>query len=171
MKTRLRTYLLPLVSAMLQLATLPALAQEQSNDTNYSQISSDRRFRELDRNGDGYLSESEAASQAGLAKIFRSVDANRDNRLSREEFAQGQRRLEQQAIADYASDSLTTARIKAALLKDSQVSVLGISVETSAGQVILSGFVDSEKQARRIREIVGQVDGVRKVRDLLVLKD
>ena len=47
---------------------------------------SSRLFRELDRNGDGYLSPDELKSEAALRNNWIAVDRNRDGRISRSEF-------------------------------------------------------------------------------------
>lgn len=62
-----------------------------------------------------------------------------------------------------SSDTVITAKVKAALAKDRKVSVSDISVETSQGEVILSGFVDSPAQMDQAMKIAKNVEGVSKV--------
>lgn len=50
------------------------------------EAASSRLFRELDRNGDGYLSADELKSDAALRNNWIAVDRNRDGRISRQEF-------------------------------------------------------------------------------------
>ena len=47
---------------------------------------SNRLFRELDRNGDGYLSGDELWSPQGQQANWAAIDRNRDGRISPEEF-------------------------------------------------------------------------------------
>lgn len=61
------------------------------------------------------------------------------------------------------SDTAITAKVKAALAKERKVNVSDISVETSQGEVILSGFVDSPAQMDQALKIAKSVEGVAKV--------
>jgi hypothetical protein len=62
-------------------APLPALAQDS--------VSTPQRldtFRQLDANGDSWISKAEAAARREVAAGFQKADANRDGRLSFAEF-------------------------------------------------------------------------------------
>jgi|GEM_PF-5960260 len=61
------------------------------------------------------------------------------------------------------SDTAITARVKAALLRDSKVKGTDISVETRQGEVILSGFVDQSTQVDEAMKVARGVDGVKTV--------
>lgn len=61
------------------------------------------------------------------------------------------------------SDTAITAKVKSALLADSKVKSTDINVETNKGEVILSGFVDSDLQMDQAIKVAGTVDGVKKV--------
>lgn len=61
------------------------------------------------------------------------------------------------------SDTAITAKVKAALLADSKVKSTDIHVETDKGEVILSGFVDSESQIDQAIKVAGNINGVKKV--------
>jgi osmotically-inducible protein OsmY len=62
-----------------------------------------------------------------------------------------------------SSDTVITAKVKAALAQERKVNVADISVETNKGEVILSGFVDSPVQMDQALKIAKNVEGVGKV--------
>jgi osmotically-inducible protein OsmY len=72
---------------------------------------------------------------------------------------------ERQPVGEYIDDSVITAKVKAAIAGDPDVSVLEVSVETYNGLVQLSGFVSSQAQANRAIEIARGVSGVKGVRN------
>ena len=127
-------------------------------------------FRKLDVNSDGYLSREEARKIRGFDKAFKEADDNHDSRLDASEFVKAQSVHERMRAGQYVDDSVITARVKAALLKDKSVSSLAVSVETYKGTVLLSGFVDSDTQARRAAEIAAGVQGVVEVKTNLTVK-
>lgn len=127
-------------------------------------------FRKLDVNRDGYLGRDETRGMRGFDKAFDEADDNRDGRLDATEFVKAQAISERARAGQFVDDSLVTAKVKAALLQDSVVSAIAVSVETHKGTVLLSGFVDSENQARRAAEIAAKVEGVVSVRNGLSVK-
>jgi hyperosmotically inducible protein len=127
-------------------------------------------FRKLDANRDGYVSPQEARKIRGFGKAFSEADDNRDGRLDGDEFVKAQSIHARLQAGQYVDDSVITARVKAALLKDASVSALAVSVETYKGTVLLSGFVDNESQARRAAEIAAGVHGVVNVKSSLTVK-
>jgi hypothetical protein len=44
-------------------------------------------FKDLDKNSDGFLNRTEAASSTGLVAMFPDLDANKDGKLSSQEYA------------------------------------------------------------------------------------
>jgi hyperosmotically inducible periplasmic protein len=128
-------------------------------------------FQKLDVNRDGYVSREEARKLKNFDQAFTEADENRDGKLDPDEFVRAQSIYERQRAAQYLEDSFVTARIKAALFKDPHVSGLDVKVETHHGLVLLSGFVNDEKQARRAAEIASSVRGVTAIKSSLVVKD
>ncbi len=127
-------------------------------------------FRQLDANRDGYLSRDEARKVRDFNRAFSEADDNRDGKLDAAEFTKAQSIRDRLAAGQFVDDSMITAKVKAALLKDPMVSALAVSVETRKGTVLLSGFVDSDGQLRRAAEIAAGVHGVINVKNGLVVK-
>jgi hyperosmotically inducible protein len=70
-------------------------------------------------------------------------------------------------------DSVITTKVRAALLTDADSKGKGAdtSVQTRKGEVVLSGFVDSQSQADREVQLAKAVDGVKAVDSKLMVKD
>lgn len=75
-----------------------------------------------------------------------------------------------QAAGEYIDDATITTRVKSAMVKDPEVSAMEVNVETYRGVVQLSGFVDSEKDARRAVDLARHVPGVQSVKNDLRVK-
>lgn len=73
-------------------------------------------------------------------------------------------------VGQYISDSTITAKVKADLLADKDISSLSISVKTKKGQVTLTGHVPDKTQKQKIVQITKGIDGVKSVVDKLVIK-
>lgn len=127
-------------------------------------------FRKLDVNRDGYLTREETRHIPSFDRAFKEADDNGDGRLDADEFVKAQSIHERIRAGLYLEDSVITARVKAAFLKDPSVKALAVTVETYKGIVLLSGFVDSEDQARRAAEIAAGVRGVVTVKSNLTVK-
>jgi osmotically-inducible protein OsmY len=68
------------------------------------------------------------------------------------------------------SDTAITASIKTDFLKDPDLSILKIDVDTRGGVVTLNGLADNEEARQRAERIAMGVKGVREVRNFLVTK-
>ena len=68
-------------------------------------------------------------------------------------------------------DSVITTKVKTALMTDNVGKGGDTSVETRKGEVLLSGFVDSQAQADREVQLAKSVDGVQSVQNKLMVKD
>ncbi len=72
--------------------------------------------------------------------------------------------------AQLASDTATTADVKAKLLTDAGLKPLSISVATYMGQVTLAGFVNTSEQHDLAAKLARSVKGVKDVRNELTVK-
>jgi len=68
------------------------------------------------------------------------------------------------------SDAAITASIKADLLKDPDLSVLKIEVDTHGGVVALNGLAENEEARQRAEKIAQGIKGVKEVHNHLVVK-
>ena len=75
-----------------------------------------------------------------------------------------------ESTGEYIDDSVITTKVKSLLAADDFLKSFQISVETYQGTVKLSGFVVSQKAADKAVEIVRSVNGVKSVKDSLVVK-
>jgi hyperosmotically inducible periplasmic protein len=74
------------------------------------------------------------------------------------------------SVGEHVDDSLITTKVKATLLRDSEVDGLDIHVKTYKGQVLLSGFVNKHDQVKRAEQLAREVEGVTSVTNNLVIK-
>jgi hypothetical protein len=70
---------------------------------------SEARFKDLDRNRDGFVSRDEGKDADELHTRFSELDANNDNKLSRDEYAVLEREA-REAAAKAAADRQATVR-------------------------------------------------------------
>jgi osmotically-inducible protein OsmY len=75
-----------------------------------------------------------------------------------------------EGTGDYIDDSVITTKVKSLLAADDFLKSFQISVESRKGIVQLSGFVDSQRAVNKAGEIAGGVQGVRSVRNDLIVK-
>lgn len=75
-----------------------------------------------------------------------------------------------ESAGQYLGDAGITAKVKAALISDKQLSkASAITVTTTRGEVQLSGSIDNSTQEAETVKTANQVDGVRSVKDLLTI--
>lgn len=128
------------------------------------------KYMALDADHDGYISRAEARKQADLSGAFEDADINHDGRLDTDEFARAESIMQSQATAQYIDDTLVTTKVKALLLKELQLKSTDVSVQTLNGKVLLSGFVDSDQDLKKIVQVASSVAGVVAVRNGLVVR-
>jgi osmotically-inducible protein OsmY len=68
------------------------------------------------------------------------------------------------------ADTAITASIKTDYLKDPDLSILKIDVDTKQGVVTLNGLAENEEARQRAEKIAEGVKGVKEVRNFLVIK-
>jgi hypothetical protein len=73
-------------------------------------------------------------------------------------------------VGEVLDDSVITTKAKAAIFNTPDLKTLQISVETRKGEVLLSGFVDSETAKMKAEEVVRNVGGVKSVQNSLEVK-
>jgi hypothetical protein len=71
---------------------------------------------------------------------------------------------------EFIDDSVITTKIKSQIAGDSLLKAFQISVETFKSTVQLSGFVNSQQDVDRATEIANNVQGVRSVKNNLIVK-
>ncbi len=75
-----------------------------------------------------------------------------------------------ESTGEYVDDSVITTKIKSLLLKDEFTNSFHISVKTYRGVVQLSGSVDSQKTINKAGQIASSVNGVKSVKNNLVVE-
>jgi len=127
-------------------------------------------FKALDSDGNGKLSKKEAAKDKDIKNAFAKADKNHNGSLDQDEFAAYKSKVDNAENKQAAADSAITTKIKSKYLVEKNFSSLKVSVETKDNVVILSGFVDSAEQKARAEKIAIGVDGVKSVKNALVVK-
>ena len=75
-----------------------------------------------------------------------------------------------ESSGEYVDDTVLTTKVKAAILDDPTLKTFEINVKTFKGVVQLSGFVDSAEYVTRAGEVAGNVQGVKEVKNALLVK-
>ncbi|MBU5614688.1 BON domain-containing protein [Geomonas azotofigens] len=71
---------------------------------------------------------------------------------------------------EYVDNTVITTKVKAAILNESSLKTMQISVKTYKDEVQLSGFVDSAESVAKAGEIARRVPGVGSVKNNLLVK-
>ena len=75
-----------------------------------------------------------------------------------------------ESAGQYVDDSVITTKVKALLAKDEALKAFDINVKTYKGIVQLRGFVDSKTTVEKAGKIAGSVEGVKSVKNDLIVK-
>ena len=127
-------------------------------------------FKALDKNHSKKLSKTEVVEDKDVAEGFSAADKNHNGSLDEKEYMDYKSKIQQKNTKRALKDSLITTKVKTAILAEKGLKSLQISVETHERVVILSGFVDSASQIARAEEVAKGVEGVKSVKNSLVLK-
>ena len=77
---------------------------------------------------------------------------------------------DQQTVGAYIDDTTITTQIKSRFFEDKAVAGTSISVETLNGVVLLSGFAKNTTEKTTAESIARRVNGVRSVRNEIVVQ-
>ncbi len=127
-------------------------------------------FKALDKNHSKKLSKTEVAGDKDVAEGFAAADKNHNGWLSEKEYIDYKSKIQDKNTKRALADSLITTKVKTAILAEKGLKTMQISVETQKGVVLLSGFVDSAAQIARAEQVAKGVEGVKSVKNGLVLK-
>ena len=130
----------------------------------------DEKFKSLDKDGDGFVSKSETSHIRGYEQAFAKGDENRDGKLTPAEFFEAEAAHDRIRLGKYVDDTVLTTKVKTALLKEKGLKSMDVGVETYEGRVVLSGFVDSEAQRETALRVARKIEGVREVKDGMMVK-
>lgn len=75
---------------------------------------------------------------------------------------------QRETAGEYVDDATISTRVRAEIVRDPDLKLRQINVETFKGEVQLTGFVDSPQQANRAAELARAIPGVRAVRNDIV---
>jgi hyperosmotically inducible periplasmic protein len=164
----LTTGLTPTLSTMTLVIAL-ALALDEAAQEGQAPLAAE--FKKLDTNSNDLLSQTEAGNdKLFTANNFAKADIDNDGTLDQNEYANYKSNTQKKVVKRVASDSVITSKAKANLLAERGLKSFKISVETYKGEVILSGFVDNEAAKTQAENVVSKIDGVKSVKNSLVVR-
>jgi osmotically-inducible protein OsmY len=76
----------------------------------------------------------------------------------------------QESASSYVDDATITTNVKAKLVGDTAVDAGAVNAQTMHGEVVLGGFAKSETERMKAAEDARSVNGVRAVRNKLVVR-
>ena len=75
-----------------------------------------------------------------------------------------------QSAGEYVDDATISTRVRTAIVRDPNVSLTELDVKTMNGTVQLSGFTDDANKKARAGEIAKSTNGVKDVKNDIVVK-
>jgi hyperosmotically inducible protein len=76
----------------------------------------------------------------------------------------------QETVGAYADDTAITTAVKSRYVENKNVDASSIGVETLNGTVMLSGFAKSETEKSTAESLARKVDGVKSVKNQIVVR-
>ena len=76
----------------------------------------------------------------------------------------------QESVGAYIDDAAITTAVKGRFIDNKDVDAASIKVETLKGEVMLSGFAKSEKERATAESITRNVNGVKSVKNEIVVR-
>jgi hyperosmotically inducible periplasmic protein len=76
-----------------------------------------------------------------------------------------------QTAGEYVDDATISTKVRTEIVKDPNVSITELNVETFKGTVQLTGFVDSAAKSARAAQIASGVSGVKSVKNDIIVKN
>lgn len=141
---------------------------EQVQDGQQPMVSA---FVKLDVSENGLLTRREAGKDKLFnRKNFNRADIDHDGTLDQDEFANYKTNAQKKTAVVVIKDSVITTKAKAEILATKGLKSRQISVETHGGEVILSGFVDSEEAKNSAEAVVTKIEGVKSVKNSLEVR-
>lgn len=77
---------------------------------------------------------------------------------------------DRQTAGEYVDDATISTRVRTAIVRDPDLSLAQLNVETFNGEVQLSGFTDSSAKASKAARIARETPGVKNVRNNIVVR-
>lgn len=158
------------VTGTVALAALLAASPIRSAEPSAPSQQQDSLLQQLDTDRDGRVSRTEADAVKGVATAFAQADENKDGYLSADEFVKARAIYDRMRVAQFATDSTITAKVKTALLTEAELNPFAVTVRTEDGRVVLSGVVKRPEQATRAEQIAASISGVVGVKNSLEVK-
>lgn len=77
---------------------------------------------------------------------------------------------DRQSAGAYVDDATISTRVRTAIVRDPDLSLTQLNVETFNGEVQLSGFTDSQAKSSKAAELARSTPGVKRVRNNIVVR-
>lgn len=159
-----------LVASIFTLASSNVMALD-ADKVKENQSTLTAEFVKLDVSANGQLTAEEASKDKIFThNHFTKADTDKNGVLDENEYVTYKSTEQQKVVNRVVDDSVITAQAKAELLAEKDLKSLQISVETRKGHVILSGFVDNQLTKKKAEQIVSNIEGVKSVKNSLVIK-